>query len=97
MSNYEKNLNIFQGHSLIRSQGKAGKIFLTIFLVIVVAIILTFMLMQNVSEVATNQLQAIKAGDMTKAYASTSAAFQQQASLSQFENFVDQYPIFKRF
>lgn len=57
--------------------------------------LLIFMLVGGLAEVAQDQLAAIRAGNIEKAYSYNSYEFRKAVSLQEFKNFLDQYPQFK--
>jgi hypothetical protein len=71
------------------------KILIGIIALIVIVVTLALFLTRGLSEVANNQLQAIKKGDTITAYSYTSKDFQSAVSLKNFEKFIDRYPVLK--
>ncbi|MDR3478040.1 MAG: DUF4864 domain-containing protein [Gammaproteobacteria bacterium] len=49
----------------------------------------------NIADVAQNQLAALRAGDVEKAYAYTSVDFRKDTSLDDYKKFYEGHPIFK--
>ena len=76
---------------------KLAKIAVGILVIIVAAFVLSFLFTQGISDVAKNQLRALKNDDIESAYALTSTAFQADTSLDKFKEFVSKYPILKEF
>ncbi|EKD71761.1 MAG: hypothetical protein ACD_46C00103G0002 [uncultured bacterium] len=85
-----------QQHPLSHSRGKAMKIILGILGAIVLIIILAMYFTQGIADTARNQIQAIRDGDIDKAYSMTSKAFQQVTSLETFKSFINNYPVLKK-
>lgn len=91
-----RNPDALQSHQPPKSQyGKALKIILGILVVIVIAIAAALYFTRGIADIARDQLQAIRAGDMQKAYSMTSKAFQQVTSFDDFKVFVDKYDVLK--
>lgn len=77
----------------VAHSGKIKALILVALFVMVGVIVLIMALSQSTSDVARQQLTAIKAGDIQQAYAMTSTEFQKATSLKQFKKFLQSYPI----
>lgn len=71
------------------------KIALGIFLIMLIMLGIKFFTIKNIANIADLQLEAIRSGDMVKAYSINSNAFHEHISLQDFKSFVDSYPILK--
>lgn len=90
-----KQLNI--QNPIISSQGKVMKIILSILIFIIAIVFLAFYFTKGISGVAREQLEAIRAGDITTAYSFTSKAFQNETSVDKYTKFIDQFPILRNY
>jgi hypothetical protein len=77
--------------------GTTAKICYGLFAIITIAFLWAFLFTTSISDIAGQQLTAIKRDNLEKAYAYTSSAFQEHTSFEQFKTFVDSYPVLKNF
>jgi hypothetical protein len=71
------------------------KVLIGLIILIAIVVELSLLLTKGLSEVANNQLEAIKKGEITTAYSYTSRDFQNSVSLKNFEKFINQHPMLK--
>ncbi len=71
---------------------KLKKILIGLALFVIVIFVIAIVATQGISDVAKNQLDALRKEDYIKAYAYTSVDFQKATSLDDFKKFVASYP-----
>jgi len=72
-----------------------GSIIVWLFISVATFMALVFYVTSGLVDTVRNQLDALRAGDIQKAYSYTAKDFQKVTSLSDFEKFLDQYPSLK--
>ncbi len=72
-----------------------GSIIVWLFISVATFMALVFYATSGLVDTVRNQLDALRAGDIQKAYSYTAKDFQKVTSLSDFEKFLDQYPSLK--
>jgi|GEM_PF-1547666 len=77
------------------SKNKKALIGLSCFIAFILVVLITCTSRQGAVSIIKKQLVAIKAGNLIKAYAYTSADFRSATSLKDFEDFIDHYPALK--
>lgn len=95
MNREDHLVKISQAKGMISGQGKIMKIILAILAVLIIAIALIFYFTSGISDVAHQQLSALKSGNVDSAYSMTSKEFQQVTSLDDYKKFIENYPILK--
>lgn len=74
---------------------KWSKIFLGVVVVVAAFIAFVFWITSAITDVASQQLDALRKGDIEKAYSYTSKDFKSATSLEEFRSFIDSYPSLK--
>lgn len=72
-----------------------GSLFAGFIVLIVLFIVLVAIFLGGLADVAQNELAALRAGDVEKAYSYTSKDFRNETSLRDFKKFVQHYPFLK--
>lgn len=76
-----------------RQQGSIFQILLCVIAIVILGIAAAMYLTHGLADTAREQLDALKAGNITGAYEMTTAAFQSETSLEQFTYIVEKNPI----